>query len=78
LSDNATDSLMADIGGIAAATQAAGLEFWIGESNSVACGGQPNISDVFASALWAVGWLHAGAMANVSGINFHGGEGTYG
>lgn len=30
------------------------LPFYIGEGNSIACGGQTNVSDAFAATLWAV------------------------
>lgn len=31
---------------------ATGIPFYIGEGNSVSCGGQYNISDVFGATLW--------------------------
>lgn len=33
------------------------VPFVIGEGNSVACGGQPGVSDTFASTLWVLDWL---------------------
>lgn len=50
-----------------------GIPFVIGEGNSIACGGQYGISDVFASALWAVDTMFAVASVGVSRWNFHGG-----
>ena len=61
-----------DIAGIIAETKARGIPFYIGEGNSVACGGEVNVSDVFASALWAVDTLFAHAEAGVDRWNFHG------
>jgi len=51
--------------------QKAGREYWIGESNSVACGGKHNISDVMGAGLWAIDYMLSMAEINVSGINFH-------
>ncbi|KAA0148020.1 hypothetical protein FNF29_06964 [Cafeteria roenbergensis] len=52
---------------------AAGVPFVIGESNSVACGGQEGVSDVLGSALWALDFLFEMASINASMVNFHGG-----
>jgi hypothetical protein len=41
------------------------------ETNSFACGGQPGVSDTFASALWAPEYLIRGAAAGVTGMYFH-------
>eukprot|EP01121_Diplochlamys_sp_Union-15-3_P017437 TRINITY_DN6133_c0_g2_i1.p1 TRINITY_DN6133_c0_g2~~TRINITY_DN6133_c0_g2_i1.p1 ORF type:complete len:488 (+),score=105.79 TRINITY_DN6133_c0_g2_i1:32-1495(+) len=57
----------------AATAKSVGVEFWIGESNSVACGGQHLVSDVFGVVLWAVDYLLNLASVGVRGINFHGG-----
>eukprot|EP00026_Physarum_polycephalum_P007249 Phypoly_transcript_07307.p1 GENE.Phypoly_transcript_07307~~Phypoly_transcript_07307.p1 ORF type:complete len:470 (+),score=91.56 Phypoly_transcript_07307:197-1606(+) len=48
-----------------------GIDLWLGESNSVAAGGQVNVSDVFGSALWGMDYMMAMAQQNVTGINFH-------
>lgn len=48
------------------------IPFRLDETNSVSCGGTPGISDTFASALWATGYLAQAMSAGVSGINFHG------
>jgi uncharacterized protein (TIGR03437 family) len=48
------------------------------ETNSCYDGGQTGVSDVFASALWAVDYMFTLAAANSAGVNFHGGgTGTY-
>jgi len=54
------------------------LPFYIGEGNSVACGGMPNVSNVFGSALWGMDFMFNMAAVNILRINFHGGgEGYY-
>jgi hypothetical protein len=48
------------------------------EGNSCYHGGQPGVSDAFASALWAADYLLRVAQAGFAGVNFHGGgEGYY-
>jgi hypothetical protein len=55
----------------------AGMAFRIGEMNSVAGGGQPGVSDIFASALWSVDTMFEFASVGVDGVNFHGNSSTY-
>ena len=43
----------------------------VDELNSVACRGQPGVSDTFASALWATDALFSLASAGVGGVNIH-------
>jgi hypothetical protein len=43
----------------------------IDELNSVACAGQPGVSDTFASALWMLDTLFAMARSGVDGVNIH-------
>ena len=45
--------------------------FRVDELNSVACKGQPGVSDTFASALWMVDTLFAMARSGVDGVNIH-------
>ena len=40
-------------------------------SNSVACKGQPGVSDTFASSLWMLDTLFAMARSGVDGVNIH-------
>ena len=77
LSDNTTTKMLSrrKIPDIVAAARAAGLDFWVGEANSIACGGQWGLSDTFASALWAVDFLLGAAALNMTGVHFHGGSG---
>ena len=44
----------------------------IDETNTVSCGGLPGISDTFASALWAVGYITQAMTAGTAGINLQG------
>jgi hypothetical protein len=48
------------------------------EANSVACAGQPRVSDTFGAALWALDFSLLAAREGVSGLNFHGGLGSCG
>lgn len=51
------------------------LGFRISECNSVYDGGKTGVSNVFASALWALDYMWTVASARGQGINFHGGTG---
>jgi len=77
LSDNTTSTVIAfrNMSRIVAAASAAGVDMWIGEANSIACGGQWGLSDTFASALWAVDFAASAAAQGFRGVHFHGGSG---
>jgi hypothetical protein len=61
-----------------AAGKTAGAPYRMTEGNTCYHGGQPGVSDAFASALWAADYLLHVAQAGVAGINLHGGgEGYY-
>ena len=47
------------------------LPFRMGEMNSISCGGETGVSDIFASALWAIDMLFELANIGVDGVNFH-------
>jgi hypothetical protein len=53
------------------------LPYRITESNNVYGGGKKGVSDVFASALWALDFMWTVAGNNGVGINFHGGDNLY-
>jgi glycosyl hydrolase family 79 len=53
-----------------------GLPLRIDEANSVACAGQPHLSDTFAAALWALDFSLIAARDGAVGVNFHGGLGA--
>jgi hypothetical protein len=46
--------------------------FRLDETGSVSCGGRAGISDAFASALWAVGYVTRAMTMGVAGINLEG------
>jgi hypothetical protein len=48
------------------------IPFRMDETNSVSCGGVAGISNTFASALWATGYVAQAMSMGVSGINMHG------
>lgn len=52
-----------------------GLPFRVGEMNSISCGGEPGVSDIFASALWAADAMFELANEGVDGVNIHTGNG---
>ncbi|MCW3019244.1 MAG: hypothetical protein JWN10_1552, partial [Solirubrobacterales bacterium] len=56
---------------LAATARASGIPLRIAETNSVSCRGQPGVSNVFASALWATDYLARAMTSGVVGINFH-------
>ena len=52
-----------------------GLPYRITECNNIWGGGKVGVSDIFASALWALDFMWTVAENNGQGINFHDGEG---
>ena len=48
------------------------LPLRVDETNDVSCGGEPGVSNTFASALWASDFIARAMAAGVAGINFHG------
>ncbi len=64
------------LGQYAALAHAHKLPIRIDEMNSVTCGGEHGISDVFASALWALNALFEAAGYGVDGVNIHTFPGT--
>jgi hypothetical protein len=53
------------------------LPYRVSECNSIFDGGKAGVSNVFASALWALNFMWQVAEGNGQGINFHGGNGGY-
>lgn len=53
------------------ATKDSGVEYVIGETNSISCQGAFNISDVMASAVWAVDYVLYLSSLRVSRVHFH-------
>jgi hypothetical protein len=56
--------------------QSIGVPFRIDRLSSYADGGAPNISNTYASALWAIDTLFQCALAGASGLNFQSGSQT--
>ena len=56
---------------LSAIAQARGIPLRLDETNNVSCRGQPGVSNVFASALWAVDYVERAMASGVAGINFH-------
>lgn len=52
-------------------TKALGIDYVIGETNSISCQGTANVSDVFGSALWSIDYILYNAGTNVSRVFFH-------
>jgi hypothetical protein len=52
-----------------AVSRAHSIPLRIDEANTVSCGGVPGISDTFAAALWATGYITQAMAAGVAGIN---------
>lgn len=50
----------------------------VDEMNAVSCGGEPGVSDTFATALWAPDALFALARIGVDGVNIHSRPGSSG
>lgn len=66
--------LDAQIAGVAAArTAAGGTPYRMDEGNSCFGGGRMDVSDAFASALWAADYILRVACAGFAGVNLHGG-----
>jgi hypothetical protein len=52
-------------------TANSGIEYVLGETNSISCQGAFNISDVMASAIWAVDYVMYLSSLKVSRVHFH-------
>ena len=53
------------------ATASSGIKYVIGETNSISCQGAFNISDVMASAVWAIDYVMYLSSLKVSRVHFH-------
>jgi hypothetical protein len=71
LSPVAARGLLSGTGPYIALAHRHGATFRVDELNSVACKGQPGVSDTFASALWMLDTLFAMARTGVDGVNIH-------
>jgi Abnormal spindle-like microcephaly-assoc'd, ASPM-SPD-2-Hydin/Glycosyl hydrolase family 79 C-terminal beta domain len=60
------------------AAHSSGKKLRIGELNSLSNGGQPGVSDAFASALWGIDIMFEFASVGADGVNWHtGNENAY-
>ena len=75
LQDSAATKGAAAVASSVQLTHQDGLPFRMGEMNSIACGGETGVSDIFASALWASDTIFEFANVGVDGVNFHTGNG---
>ena len=71
LADSSSSGLAASVGPFASVAHSRQLAFRLTELNSASCEGAKNVSDTFASALWALDTLFAMADQGVDGVNFH-------
>lgn len=53
------------------ATADSGIEYVMGETNSISCQGALNISDVMAAAVWSVDYVMYVSSLKVSRVHFH-------
>lgn len=56
---------------LSAIAHTSGIPLRLDETNNVSCRGQPGVSNVFASALWAVDYVTRAMASGVAGLNFH-------
>jgi hypothetical protein len=56
---------------LSAVEQADRIPLRLDETNNVSCRGQPGVSNVFASALWATDYVMRAMDSGVVGLNFH-------
>jgi hypothetical protein len=54
-----------------ALANASTLPMRLDETNNISCRGQPGVSNVFASALWAVDYVSRAMASGLAGLNFH-------
>ena len=72
MADKAAALLAQDLAPWTAPAIAKGIPIFIGEGNSVSCGGASGVSDVWASALWAIDVLFSVATVGIQRWSFHG------
>jgi hypothetical protein len=72
LDNGATDNNANKLAPYVTAAASFGLPFFIGEGNSVACGGETNVSDIASTALWSVDSLFKHAEIGITRWNYHG------
>ncbi|GIH13985.1 glycosyl hydrolase family 79 C-terminal domain-containing protein [Rugosimonospora africana] len=78
LSPEIRASELANVAPQLATARALGIPIRLDETNSAVGGGIEGVSDVYASALWAMDYNLTMAQAGFAGLNFHGGFGVCG
>jgi hypothetical protein len=71
LAESSTDGLAESVAPYVKTARDFGDPLRIDELNAVSCGGEPGLSNSFASSLWSLDALFAMARVGVSGVNFH-------
>jgi hypothetical protein len=71
LADSSSSGLAQGLASYVQMAHAHGLPFRLTEINSASCQGAPDVSDSFASALWALDTMFNMASVGVDGVNFH-------
>ncbi len=71
LSPSSSQGLAAGVTPYVGAAHERGVPLRVDELNSVACGGQPGVSDTFASALWVLDTMFQLLRVGVDGVNIH-------
>ena len=72
LADKASVGLALDVAPYVATADRHGVPAFIGEGNSISCGGFAGVSDVWGAALWVVDTLFNMAAVGIERWNFHG------
>lgn len=76
LSRGSTSGLASGLSGMVRAAHAHGVPFQLDETNSVSCGGEPGVSNTFASSLWSLDEMFQLVSAGVDGVDIHSKLGT--
>ncbi|MGZ6703997.1 MAG: glycosyl hydrolase family 79 C-terminal domain-containing protein [Solirubrobacteraceae bacterium] len=71
LASSSSEGLAAQLAPVAVAAHRHHVPLRIDELGSVTCGGEPGVSDTYATALWSLDTLFALANAGVDGVNVH-------
>ncbi|HWE34850.1 MAG TPA: glycosyl hydrolase family 79 C-terminal domain-containing protein [Solirubrobacteraceae bacterium] len=71
LSRGSTSGLASGLVSMVRAAHAHGVPFQLDETNSVSCGGEPGVSNTFASSLWSLDEMFQLVNAGVDGVDVH-------
>jgi hypothetical protein len=72
------ETLVSELQMLRAGAESIGVPFRIAECNSYFDGGTANVSNAYASSLWAIDMIFNCALGGATGVNFQGGgTGTY-